>query len=270
MSTPDLPTPTPSPSGGVGAVVAAMIGLVGVALVVTAIVIVVRDQRDPIAIATSASAMDGTFAFWVTDDDGTPARWDPCEPIAWVLYDRGAPVEALADLEAGFDEIARVTGLEFTYEGEVDEAPTRDRALYQPERYGERWAPVLVAYTSPGATDVPLEETDRAVSVPIAVNPSAGPPEFVSGQLVFNAERRLAPGFDDRHGSWGATILHELGHLVGLDHVDDPHELMFEQATFGPVAWGPGDLAGLAALGAGGGCVNGPPPQDLDVRLELD
>jgi hypothetical protein len=30
----------------------------------------------------------------------------------------------------------------------------------------------------------------------------------------------------DREHSWGATLLHELGHLVGLAHVDDPDQLM--------------------------------------------
>jgi len=40
-----------------------------------------------------------------------------------------------------------------------------------------------------------------------------------------------------------------LGHLVGLDHVDDPTQLMH---VVSPVFdLGPGDRAGLARLGAG-------------------
>ncbi|MGJ9411746.1 matrixin family metalloprotease [Aeromicrobium sp. CF4.19] len=46
-----------------------------------------------------------------------------------------------------------------------------------------------------------------------------------------------------------AVLLHELAHLVGLDHVDDTDELMYP--TSGPLEWGPGDLAGLEALGEG-------------------
>ncbi|MCR6491586.1 hypothetical protein [Cellulomonas sp. P24] len=41
-----------------------------------------------------------------------------------------------------------------------------------------------------------------------------------------------------------------MGHLVGLGHVDDPHQLM--SPTLGaPVTFQDGDLAGLAQLGRG-------------------
>jgi hypothetical protein len=43
------------------------------------------------------------------------------------------------------------------------------------------------------------------------------------------------------------VVLHELAHLVGLDHVEDPAEV----ATSATVALGPGDRQGLAAVGAG-------------------
>jgi hypothetical protein len=46
------------------------------------------------------------------------------------------------------------------------------------------------------------------------------------------------------------VVLHELGHLVGLDHVRDRGELMFPTAN-DVVGYGPGDLQGLAALGRG-------------------
>jgi predicted Zn-dependent protease len=46
-----------------------------------------------------------------------------------------------------------------------------------------------------------------------------------------------------------AILDHELGHVVGLGHVQDPHELMYdeqlERTTFGP-----GDLQGLARVGS--------------------
>ena len=52
-----------------------------------------------------------------------------------------------------------------------------------------------------------------------------------------------------------AIILHELGHLIGLDHVDDNDQLMYPRA--GDVLdFADGDLTGLSVLGAGA-CVPG-------------
>nr|WP_269329758.1 matrixin family metalloprotease [Kineosporia babensis] len=52
-----------------------------------------------------------------------------------------------------------------------------------------------------------------------------------------------------------AVVLHEFGHLVGLDHVDDPAELMYRTPTARPHSDGfeLGDRRGLARL-SGGPC----------------
>jgi len=47
-----------------------------------------------------------------------------------------------------------------------------------------------------------------------------------------------------------AVIQHELAHLVGLAHIDRPAELMFPE-TSQQRDFGPGDLTGLATMGAG-------------------
>lgn len=47
-----------------------------------------------------------------------------------------------------------------------------------------------------------------------------------------------------------AIVMHELGHLVGLAHVDDPGELM-HSSNLERLDFGPGDRAGLALLGQG-------------------
>jgi hypothetical protein len=54
----------------------------------------------------------------------------------------------------------------------------------------------------------------------------------------------------------GVVLQHELAHAVGLDHVNDPTQLMnpFASPT-GPTTYAAGDLTGLWQLGAAAGCI---------------
>ena len=84
----------------------------------------------------------------------------------------------------------------------------------------------------------------------------------MTGQVVLNAARTdLIDGFADRRDAIGATLLHELGHLLGLAHVEDVSQLMSTDPGSGPVVLCAGDLAGLRAIGAQSGCNPAPPAE---------
>jgi hypothetical protein len=124
---------------------------------------------------------------------------------------------------------------------------------------------VLIAWADPSTPGLPLRDTDRGVAVPIAVGP-AGDRTYVTGQVLLNAARDdLVPGFGDRAEAWGATLLHELLHVLGLGHVDDPSQLMYVHPGRGPVTLGEGDRAGLSAIGPTQGCRAVPPARPVTV-----
>jgi hypothetical protein len=277
------PAPAAPSSPGVGwgpvLVVAALALTLGAATAVGAVVLVGRTPDGPPAAGALASqeeeadTHDDGYAVWARDADGDPVRWDPCRPIHLVVSGVGAPdaypeAALLADVEDAAARLGEVTGLELVVEGTTDAVPDAARSTVDGDGQGDRrWAPVLIGWRSAGSGGLPLRDVDRAIAVPIAVGPSDAR-TYVTAQVALNPARDdLQPGMDDRATSWGATVLHELAHVLGLDHVDDPGELMHVYPGSGAVAFGPGDLAGLRAVGADGGCLAVPPPRELDVAL---
>jgi len=220
-----------------------------------------RPPAADIDVDAGASRPDAGYAVWGRTEDGDPLRWDACRPIDLVLSVPDAPPGAEEDVREAAARIATASGLQLRVAGISDERPAALRPLVVREQGGWRWNPVLIAWMSPEearAAGIPLEVHDRGVALPVAVR--AGDREgYVTGQVVLNAARGdLRAGFVDRSDAWGATLLHELGHLVGLAHVEDTDQLMSLEPGRGPVVLGGGDLAGLELLGATAGCTRVP------------
>ena len=215
------------------------------------------------ALEDPAPAADGWGPTYV-DDDGRPARWDPCSPIRYVVNPSWIPDAGRRDLQEALRRITAASGLRFVSDGDTDEMPSRTRPAYQPGRYGERWAPLLIAWVPSTSTDLGLGDGVQGVSMAVAV-PGEDGPSLVSAQVVLDASRRLASGFGPGTTD-GEVLLHELAHAVGLGHVLDPTQVMYPQATNSESEFGAGDRAGLAALGAPAGCH--PAPKARPLRLE--
>jgi hypothetical protein len=180
------------------------------------------------------------------DDSAEPVTWSPCRPIHYVVRPANQPPGGDALLREAFASVGAATGLRFVDDGTTDEAPSEQRDIYQPDRYGDRWAPVLVAWAT--SAEVPDFGVDVAGEAGGAwVTTSQGQSAYVSG-VVYLDPAKLG-GAEPLMAR--AIVLHELGHLVGLAHVDRQGALMFPRASSGVTDFGPGDRAGLAALGAG-------------------
>ena len=191
----------------------------------------------------------GPFAF-ERAAGGVPPRFDPCRPVRYVVSGNEPFPGAGAVLTAAIAKVSAATGLQFVYQGTTTETPTSGRKSYQPGRYGEQWAPVLIAWTDSGV--VPALDGHVVGLGGNAVASIGGRARAVSG-IVYLDGPDLARMRG--RGITGAVqvqtvILHELGHLVGLAHVNDPTQVMYRSAT--PVGdYAAGDREGLAALGRG-------------------
>lgn len=184
---------------------------------------------------------------------GRPARWDPCKEIHYVTDERAAPAGAEDVIDDAVAEISAATGLVFVDDGETTEDPSIARPAFQPERYGDVWAPVLISWT-----DIRTFATDGAAigaALPVVRRASDGTATIVSGTIVFDVPSLTVALYDVGPEVLTDVALHELAHLVGLDHVDSDGELMYPEAGH-RTGLGPGDRAGLAEMGRGP-CVTG-------------
>jgi Matrixin len=203
-----------------------------------------------------APAGAGGYRFLNLQDDGSgrPARWDPCRPIHYVIRAKGAPAAGASAIEAAIARIEQLTGLRFVFDGYTTEVPVPARPTMDPVRYGQRWSPVLVAWTDPDEYRPMAGYAGLGGADPVAGD-QPGAVRYVTGVVLLNRQHlaRVA------HWQGGAAriravALHEFGHLVGLDHVEDPGQLMYDRPTTLAYEFAAGDRRGLAAL-SGGRCL---------------
>jgi hypothetical protein len=204
----------------------------------------------------------GEHAYLEVLPDGSPYRWNPCQPIHYTENLTFAPEGAMDDVLEAVRRVSEATGITF-----IDDGPTVRTVDQQIGRAfqngipGEpRYLPLLIEW-------VPHRHFDYIVDTPRAA--AFGMPyrgdgnlahTYVSGVVAMDAGERVQGGFDVRY-SRGVILVHELGHVLGLAHVASPHELMFspevsdETPDLWQSDWGPGDLEGLRALGREAGCL---------------
>lgn len=203
-----------------------------------------------------------------TDHGSSPMRWNPCQTeITFQVNtihareknrsNAAARTRARTEIIAAMGQLADLTGMTFRYTGTTREIPTGDD-------WWERQGPqdeIVVAYVddkSPGSRSSLLSR--GASGEGGQVYTYEGRTVVVGrGFALFDSDkaRSMRAGFGPgvRRGN---LVLHELGHVVGLDHVSDKHQLMNPTISDrSPDGFAAGDRAGLTELGLSAGCIEG-------------
>jgi hypothetical protein len=205
------------------------------------------DGRVLPAVAVSTT---GEYAF-MFEDGGVPVRFDPCRPIHYVYNPAGQPAEVSALIAEAVDYVSKATGLEFVYDGQTGERASFDRRLFQPDRYGDGFAPMIIGWSNEDATP-DLEGSVTGLGGSSSVTGAFGEQRYLKSGTVLLDSDDMEELLATRKGRKlaRAVVMHEIAHVVGLAHVADPSEIMNASNT-SLTEWGPGDLAGLAIAGSG-------------------
>lgn len=179
-----------------------------------------------------------SFSFIRMQADGeTPVTFNHCVPLGIYVNARTGPTNAVEVVKNAARRISLVSGFDISVAGTTDLAPTEENA-------GPGAGLILVAWSDP-QEEPGLE--GKVLGLGGAWRSTAmvdGRNWFTRGQVALDGPSLAGLSQSTQE----ATVMHELGHVLGLGHVKDRGQLMDPAPVLDD--WGPGDLAGLRQLGS--------------------
>lgn len=188
----------------------------------------------------------GPYKF-IAVEGGAPVTYSPCRTIRYQLNLTQAPPGAEGVLGVAIQNVERATGLKFEYVGISGRRPLAKAPRLHTLT---RTPPIVISWATPAEAPA-LAGNVAGYAGSSYMSDGYGKAHFATGQVVLDSDvfTQLLQT-SDGSAQARAIAMHELGHLVGLDHVKETTELMHSENT-GQLDFGPGDRAGLARLGQG-------------------
>lgn len=208
-----------------------------------------------VSVATSEASFEVTSRGWGAPGAyrylhvrrGAPARWNPCAVVTYRV--NGADAARLADLREALRRVTHETGVGFRELGRTRQVPGSRGFAYD--------ADVVVAWTDRSRSDLLGGDRAAAGGFEYPAAGSGGRPRIRNGFVVLDAKVVATMPYGFGEGvTHGQVLLHELGHLMGLGHVEAEHQLMRSSVHRVRAAlYGAGDLTGLRGIGRRAGCL---------------
>lgn len=183
-----------------------------------------------------------------------PVRWNPCRLIPYRINPAGMTRNDVLEVRAAFRRISEASGLAFAFRG------TTTWYYDQAERTGRQPSGSKLVFSF---AQNKVERYAPREFADLSILGIGGPAwdrtgQIRQGMVLINraAIKRLPTGTGP--GTRMQVYVHEVGHAVGLDHVNQTDQLMFPYFNRNlPPVLGAGDTNGLRRLGKPAGCLPG-------------
>jgi hypothetical protein len=178
--------------------------------------------------------------------DGQPVTYSSCSLIQVAVYPAGGPSNAEQLVREAVAKVEAATGLDIVVVGSYGGHAPNWNFEAAPVTYTD---PVSVSWQDGNAIAAMTEDTAGLGGSPVVTSVN-GTQRRVAGTIALSRDYYAQLQQRGDHAEEVAVLLHEFGHVMGLGHVDSPHELMYED-NVGQTEFGAGDLEGLRRLGQG-------------------
>ena len=198
------------------------------------------------ASAVEPSSRSYTSIFTGPDATFAGAGWATCPtPITWdadvSTHSRQEARAQIANLRWALEEWGDASGLSFTYSG-TSELVFDDASFALRDNTAVRSSERHISFAFISAQESRrLTRTVVGLGSPSSVWP--GRNEITSGAAVFSSDYISRASRREAR----ALLLHEIGHVLGLGHTDDPDQVMHAQVHTG-ASLGAGDVEGVRNL----------------------